>query len=78
MEVDYPWEELYEDAVLETDDEKLAKRLQVAKAAIDDRLQVLQVDHQGMPKELRAINAALAGLDVLRRDRSHETASSKA
>jgi len=70
MQVDYPWEELYEDAVLETDDEKLAKRLQVAKAAIDARLQVLHVDHQGMPEERQAIRAALTGLDVLRRDRN--------
>jgi hypothetical protein len=69
MKVDFAWEELYEDAVLETDDDKLAKRLQVAKAAIDARLLVLQMDYQGMPEERQAIGAALTGLDVLRRDR---------
>jgi hypothetical protein len=70
MKVAYSWEEPYEDAVLETDDEKLAKRLQVAKAAIDARLRVLQMDQQSMPEERRAIGAALNGLDVLRRDRN--------
>jgi hypothetical protein len=70
MKVDYAWEELYEDAVLETEDERLAKRLQVAKAAIDARLQVLQMDPQGMPEERQAIRAALTGLDVLRRNRN--------
>jgi hypothetical protein len=80
MKVDYAWEDLYEDAVLETDDVTLAKRLQVAAAAIDARLQVLQKDHQDMPEERQAISAALTGLDVLRRDRtpSQETVSNKA
>jgi hypothetical protein len=70
MNVDYAWEELYEDAVLETDDGKLAKRLQVAKAAIDARLLVLQMARQGTPEERQAISAALTGLDVLRRERT--------
>jgi hypothetical protein len=81
MKADYAWQELYEDAVLETDDEKLAKRLQVAKAAIDTRLQELQMDHQGTPEERQAISDALKGLVVLRREletRSHEMGLSKA
>jgi hypothetical protein len=70
MKANYAWQKLYEAAILETDDEKLVKRLQVAKAAIDARLLVLQMDHQGTPEERQAISAALTGLDVLRRDRN--------
>jgi hypothetical protein len=81
MKADYAWQEPYEDAILETDDGKLAKRLQVAKAGIDTRLQELQMDHQGTPEEQQAISDALKGLDVLRREletRSHEMGLSKA
>jgi hypothetical protein len=81
MQVAYVWEELYEDAVLETDDEKLAKRLQVAKAAIDTRLQESQMDREVPNEERQAIRDALRGLDVLRREletRSHEAGLSKA
>jgi len=42
MKADYPWQELYEAAILETDDAKLLTRLPAAKAAIDARLQELQ------------------------------------
>jgi len=47
----FVWEELYEDAVLETDDEQLHKRIKAAKAAIDARLYELQLDHGGTPEE---------------------------
>ncbi len=80
MKADHAWQELYEAAALETDDEKLAKRLQVAKAGIDARILVLRMDHLGTPEERQAISAALIGLDVLRRDleaRSHETGSTR-
>jgi hypothetical protein len=65
---DYPWQELYEAAILETDDEKLTECLQQAKFAIDARLQVLQMDHEEMTDERHAISDALSGLNVLRRD----------
>jgi hypothetical protein len=70
MKADYAWQELYEAAVLETDDGKLAKCLPVVKAGIDARLQELQMEHQGRREERRAISAALIGLDVLRRERT--------
>ena len=81
MKADYPWQEAYEAAILETDDAKLLKLLPVAKAAIDTRLHDLQIDHGGTPEERQAIGDALAGLNVLRRDlqaRVHETGSSRA
>jgi hypothetical protein len=65
---DYPWQDLYEAAIVETDDEKLTKRIQQAKFAIDSRLHELQINHGGTPGERHAISDALFGLNVLRRD----------
>ena len=62
------WEERYSAAVLETDDEKLPKRIQAAKASIDTRVHELQSDHGGTPAERHAICDALAKLNVLRRE----------
>jgi hypothetical protein len=81
MKADYAWQELYEDAVLETDDVKLAKRLPVVMAGIGTRLQELQMHHEVPPEERQAIRDAVRGLDVLRRaleTRSHEMGLSKA
>ena len=81
MKASYVWEELYEAAVLETDDKKLPNRLHAAKAAIDTRLQQLQADHSGTPEERQAISKALTGFVVLRRDlerRSQDAGSSNA
>ena len=81
MKADAVWQELYKAAVLETNDEKLYKRLLAAKAAIDDRLHELQLDHGGAPDERQAISDALAVLNGLRREtepRSHDTGSSNA
>lgn len=81
MEAGYDWEGIYEAAILETDNGKLAQRVRAAKAAIDARLQVLQLDHGGTPEERQAIADALAGLSILRRDfekRTHEIGSSNA
>jgi len=65
---DYPWQDLYEAAIVETDDEKLTKRIQQAKFAIDARVHELQTDHGGTPSERHAISDALSGLNVLRRE----------
>jgi hypothetical protein len=79
MKAHYVWEESYKAAILETDDKKLREHLQAAKAAIDDRLHELQMDHGGTPEERQAIADALGGLNVLRRElqiRSPGTGSS--
>jgi len=81
MKPHYVWEELYEAAMLGTDDKNLPNLLQAAKGAIDNRLHDLQADHGGTPEERQAITDALGGLNVLRRElqiRSHETGSSNA
>jgi hypothetical protein len=64
MRADYVWEELYEAAVLATDDKNLSNRLQAAKATIDSHLHEMQEDHGGTPEELQAISDALHGLNV--------------
>ena|ERR1700730_7264581 len=63
MKADYVWEQLVKAAALETDDEKLPKLIQAAKAAIDDRLHELQSDNGGAPDERQAISDALAPAD---------------
>jgi IS5 family transposase len=80
MSTDYNWKESYRAAIVETDDKKLRERIQAAQAAIDTRLQDLQMDHGGTPEERLAIADALDGLNILRRElqtRSSETGSSK-
>jgi hypothetical protein len=79
MRADYVWEQLYEAAVLETDDKNLSNRLQAAKATIDSRRHEMQVDHGGTPEELQAISNALHGLNLLQAEletRSHAAGSS--
>jgi hypothetical protein len=73
MKADYVWEEVYAAAVLETDNTKLPNRLHVAKAAIDNRLHELQLDHGGSPEERQAISDALNGLNVLRKERERRS-----
>ena len=68
MNADNVWKESYQAAVLESHREKLPIRIQAAKAAIDARLQEMQLDHGGTPEERQALSDALAGLNVIRRD----------
>ena len=68
MRAEYVWEEVYKAAIVETDDRKLPNRIQAAKAAIDNRLHDLQMDHGRTPEERQAIRDALAGLIILRRE----------
>ena len=69
----YVWEELYETAILETDDMRLPDCLQAAKAAITSRLQEIQADRNSPPEELQAIADALNGLKVLRTELEKRT-----
>jgi hypothetical protein len=77
---EYPWQEPYEAAILETDNVKLQLHLPVAEAAVDGRVRELQASYRGTPEEQQAIHDARTGLNVLRRElqaRAHETGSSK-
>ena len=68
LKADYPWQELYHAAILETDTERMEPRIQAAKAALDARLLDLQLDHGGKPEERHAIGDALKGLTVLQKE----------
>jgi len=77
----YTWQQLYEAAILETDDTKLPERLAAAKASVDTRLLELQANHGGTPEEQQGIHDALTGLAVLRRElqtRAQEAGFSRA
>jgi len=62
------WEELYAAAALETDDEKLPKRIRAARASIDARIHGLQSENGESPAERIAICDALTGLNRLSRN----------
>ena len=64
----YVWKGPYEAAILETNNETLPKRIQAAKAALDNRLQELQLDHGGTPEERQAIEDAVHDLNALRKE----------
>ncbi len=81
VKADYDWQELYEAALLESNHEKIQPRIRAAKAAIEARLQELQLGHAGTAEERRAVSDALTGLNLLRKQietRSHGARSSKA
>jgi len=69
MSRNYPWEQVYENAVLETDQYKLTRLADAAQAAIDARLRELALDSGGTREERTAICDALSGLSALRRER---------
>jgi hypothetical protein len=73
MRSNYPWEDLYRAAIVETDDKRMPTRVHEAKSAIDSRLHDLQFDHGGTPEEREAITDALQGLNVLRQEMTSRT-----
>lgn len=68
----YPWEEHYIAAILETDNAKLAERVGAAHAAIASRRNELRMDHGGTPEEQHALSDAVSSLAVLKNERSDE------
>jgi hypothetical protein len=69
MTQSYEWQRYYEAAILETDRSRLQVLIKNAQTAIDARIQELHVNHGGTPDERLALEDALAGLNVLRRER---------
>jgi hypothetical protein len=68
MNVDYQWQRPYITAILETDRSKLRQHIDAADAAIKARIHELSRDHAATPEEREAIEDALTGLTVLRRE----------
>ena len=68
MDTEYSWQERYKAAVLETDWWKVEEKIQLAENAIRARLHELSMNHGGTPQENQAIEDALNGLNVLRKE----------
>jgi len=68
MDTEYGWQELYKAAVLETDRSKIEQKIQEADNGMRARLHECSMNHGGTPEENRAIEDALNGLNVLRKD----------
>lgn len=66
----YSWEEPYEAAILETDFSRLPERIKTAQKAIDSRMKQMQEDHEGTPAERAALQSALTGIRILKREAS--------
>jgi len=64
----YGWQELYAAALLETDWSKIEEKIQVAENGIRTRLHEFSMNHGGTPEENQAIEDALSGLNVLRKE----------
>jgi len=62
-------ERAYIDAILETDDEKLTKRIDTAEEKLLARISELNNDHGGNPEELEALVTAMGGLHKMRIER---------
>ena len=67
---EYEWQRDYFAAVLETDNDKLAIRLDVAKASLLSRVARLNSDRDEAKTERASIAAALIGLRRLKAERS--------
>jgi hypothetical protein len=59
------WQQPYLEALMETDEQKLVKRVKLAESAILMRLRAIQSDSDTVEKQ--AIEDALNGLTVLKR-----------
>ena len=68
IDAKYSWQELYKAALLETDWSKIEQKIQEADNGMRARLHEFSMNHGGTPEENRAIEDALHGLNILRRD----------
>ena len=65
MILKYPWMYEYLLAILETENNKLAKRIAAAESTIRARVDELNRDHGGTAEERASLTNALARLDKL-------------
>jgi hypothetical protein len=68
IQTKYGWQQLYATALLETDWSKIDAKIQVAEQGIKTRLHEFSMNHGGTPEENQAIEDALNGLNILRKD----------
>ena len=65
----YIWEGPYLAAVLETDQAELRDLVREAQTRIDSRIEELAVDGDSASEEQKALDAAVRGLDLLKKER---------
>jgi len=68
IQTKYGWQEPYAIAVLETDWTKINQKIQAAENEIRTRLHEFSTNHGGTAEENQAIEDALNGLNVLRKE----------
>jgi hypothetical protein len=68
IQTKYGWQVLYATALLETDWSKIDAKIQAAETSIGTRLDEFSMNHGGTPEENQAIQDALNGLDILRKE----------
>jgi hypothetical protein len=69
MNTAYKWLKAYQDAILETDDNGLQEKIEGAQRAIDACLLELSNDGEDAEEEKIALEDALSGLRILRKER---------
>jgi len=65
----YPWQAVYDEAVLETDPAQMRSRIEAANRAIELRQQEFMRGASEMPEERQAMESALGGLAMLKQER---------
>ena len=70
----FPWQTSYLAAVLETDNSRLTERIRLAEEQITSRMSTVTTDERDEDERV-AINDALRGLTVLKRERLAEKVS---
>jgi hypothetical protein len=68
VETKNSWQEIYESALLETDWLTIEEKIQLAENGIRARLHEFSINHGGTRDENQAIEDALNGLDILRKE----------
>lgn len=68
VQTEYGWQGPYQSALLETDWIKIEEKIQLAENGIRARLHEFSMNHGGTPEENQAIEDALNGLDILRKE----------
>lgn len=68
MNVQYEWQDSYQQALLETDWSKIEEHIQAAESAISERPHELSLNQGETPEENEAIANAAVALEALRND----------
>jgi hypothetical protein len=68
IQTKYGWQVLYATALLETDRSKIDAMIQAAENGVSTRLHEFSMNHGGTPEENQALQDALHGLDILRKE----------